>query len=53
MLLTCVEQYRNKGLSDRMQQGIQETAARNKKEPEQRLAEVEAIKEVCVVCKCA
>ena len=47
LLLTCVEQLGIKELSDSVKQEVQAIIKRNNDEPEQRLAEVAAIKEVC------
>ena len=49
MLLTCAEQDGNKGMSSAVKQEVEAIMERNKKEPEQRLAEVAAINQVCVV----
>ncbi len=49
MLLTCAEQHGNKGISAAVKQEVEAIIERNKKEPAQRLAEVAAINQVCVV----
>jgi hypothetical protein len=51
LLLTCDEQDGNKGMSDAVKQEVQAFTNRNKNEPEQRRAEVAAIKQVfCRFC---
>jgi hypothetical protein len=52
VLLTCAGQGYNLA-GDAVHPMVHAITKRNQNEPEQRLAEVAAIKEVCVVCKCA
>jgi hypothetical protein len=57
LLLTCVEQDGNKDMSDAVNQEVGAITQRNKKEPEQRRAEIDAmvyaIKQVlCRFCLC-
>ena len=49
LLLTCVEQDGNKGMSDAVKLEVSAITERNKNEPEQRRAEVAAIKQVLCV----
>ncbi len=49
VLLTCAGQVANNGMSDAVKQIVFAMIQRNQNEPEQRLAEVAAIQEVCVV----
>ena len=51
LLLTCDEQYGNDDMSDAVWREVQAIADRNESEPEQRRAEVAAIKQVlCRFC---
>ena len=51
LLLTCVEQWENKDMSDAVQQEVYAITERNLNEPAQRRAEVAAIKQVfCLLC---
>jgi hypothetical protein len=53
LLLTCVEQYGNNDMSEAVKQEVKAITERNKNEPEQRRAEVAAIKQVlCRFCLC-
>ena len=45
LLLTCVEQDFNKDMSDAVEREVEAITNRNKNEPEQRRAEVAAIKQ--------
>ena len=49
VLLTCAGQNGNDGISDAVKHQVIEITGRNRNESEQRLVEVAAIKEVCVV----
>ena len=51
LLLTCVEQDGNRDISDAVKQEVEAITNRNESEPEQRRAEVAAIKQVfCRFC---
>ena len=57
LLLTCVEQWNNEGMSDALKREIDAITKRNENEPEQRRAEVAfmvaSIKQVlCRFCLC-
>ena len=49
VLLTCAGQNGNEVISDAVKHEVKEITERNRNESEQRLVEVAAIKEVCVV----
>jgi hypothetical protein len=47
LLLTCVEQTGGDRYSDSVKREVDSIISRNRSEPEQRQAEIEAIKQVC------